>query len=138
MHVRRRPSALRTSASNDATLSSRARPERRFWEDVAERMVTGERGVELVTIDGGEGGTGAAASTFTDSVAMPFRIGFARLPDVRGAGLHEASVINGTGKRGLPDKAVVAFALGVDTINARREAMLALGCNHAQKCQTGR
>jgi hypothetical protein len=42
----------------------------------------------------------------------------------------------GAGKLGLPDNAVVAFALGCDMINVAREAMLAIGCIQAQKCHT--
>ncbi len=42
----------------------------------------------------------------------------------------------GAGKLGLPDNAVVAFALGADLVNVAREAMLAVGCVQAQKCHT--
>ena len=45
-------------------------------------------------------------------------------------------VFLGGGKIGLPDNAVVAFALGCDMINIAREAMLAIGCIQAQKCHT--
>ena len=44
----------------------------------------------------------------------------------------------GGGKLGLPDNAVVAFALGCDMVNVGREAMLAIGCIQAQKCHTDR
>ena len=44
----------------------------------------------------------------------------------------------GAGKLGLPDNAVVAFALGCDMVNVGREAMLAIGCIQAQKCHTDR
>jgi hypothetical protein len=43
-------------------------------------------------------------------------------------------VFAGSGKLGLPDNAVVAFALGADLVNVGREAMLAVGCVQAQKC----
>ena len=42
----------------------------------------------------------------------------------------------GAGKLGLPDNAVVAFALGADMVNVGREAMLSIGCIQAQKCHT--
>jgi hypothetical protein len=45
-------------------------------------------------------------------------------------------VFIGAGKLGLPDNAVVAFALGADMVNVGREAMLAIGCVQAQKCHT--
>ena len=52
-------------------------------------------------------------------------------------GLHEKVTFIGAGKLGLPDNAVVAFALGADMVNVAREAMLAVGCIQAQKCHTG-
>jgi hypothetical protein len=52
-------------------------------------------------------------------------------------GLHDDITFIGAGKLGLPDNAVVAFALGADMVNVAREAMLAVGCIQAQKCHTG-
>jgi glutamate synthase domain-containing protein 2 len=100
-------------------------------------MATSGRGVDFVTVDGGEGGTGAAPLIFTDSVSLPFQLGFAR---VYGAfarrGLQDQVVFAGGGKLGLPDNAVVAFALGCDLVNVAREAMLSIGCIQAQRCHT--
>ena len=41
-----------------------------------------------------------------------------------------------SGKVGLPDNAIVAFALGADMVHVAREAMLAVGCIQGQKCHT--
>lgn len=109
-----------------------------FWVELTEAMASGDRGVDFVTIDGGEGGTGASPLIFTDAVSLPFRLGFSRVyAEFAKRGLHEDVVFIGAGKLGLPDNAVVAFALGVDLINVAREAMLAVGCIQAQKCHTG-
>ena len=95
------------------------------------------RGVDFVNIDGGEGGTGASPLVFTDSVALPFRLGFSRVYRAFAErGLHERMMFVGAGKLGLPDNAIVAFALGADMVNVGREAMLAIGCIQAQKCHT--
>ena len=108
-----------------------------FWHDLAGLMASGDRGVDFVTVDGGEGGTGAAPLIFTDSVSLPFQLGFARVYSVFAqAGVHERTTFIGAGKLGLPDNAVVAFALGCDMVNVAREAMLAIGCIQAQKCHT--
>ncbi|RBY90422.1 FMN-binding glutamate synthase family protein [Blastococcus sp. TBT05-19] len=108
-----------------------------FWEELVHLMATTGRGVDFVTIDGGEGGTGAAPLIFTDSVSLPFQLGFARVyATFARAGLAEDVVFVGGGKLGLPDNAVVAFALGCDLVNIAREAMLAIGCIQAQKCHT--
>jgi glutamate synthase domain-containing protein 2 len=109
----------------------------RFWTELAELMAGTGRGVDFVNIDGGEGGTGASPLVFTDSVALPFRLGFSRVyREFAQRGLHEQVVFAGAGKLGLPDNAVVAFALGADLVNVGREAMLAIGCIQAQKCHT--
>ncbi|WP_275693468.1 glutamate synthase-related protein [Nocardioides sp. TF02-7] len=94
--------------------------------------------MDFVDIDGGEGGTGASPLIFTDAVSLPFRLGFARVyAEFARRGLAEDVVFVGAGKLGLPDNAVVAFALGADLVNVGREAMLAAGCIQAQRCHTG-
>jgi glutamate synthase domain-containing protein 2 len=109
----------------------------RFWAELCEQMAATGRGVDFVTVDGGEGGTGAAPLIFTDSVSVPFQLGFARVYSLFARQrLHEQVVFVGAGKLGLPDNAIVAFALGCDMVNVAREAMLAIGCIQAQKCHT--
>jgi glutamate synthase domain-containing protein 2 len=108
-----------------------------FWHELADLMVSTGRGVDFVNIDGGEGGTGAAPMIFADSVSLPFRVGFSRVyAAFAERGLQEDVVFIGAGKLGLPDNAVIAFALGCDMISVGREAMLAIGCIQAQKCHT--
>ena len=108
-----------------------------FWHELVRLMAGTGRGVDHVTIDGGEGGTGAAPLVFADSVSLPFRLGFSRVYKIFAeAGLHERVVFVGSGKLGLPENAVVAFALGADLVNVGREAMLSIGCVQAQKCHT--
>ncbi|MBM0202167.1 FMN-binding glutamate synthase family protein [Micromonospora sp. STR1s_5] len=108
-----------------------------FWQELATLMRDTGRGVDFVTIDGGEGGTGAAPLIFTDSVSLPFQQGFSRVYKIFAEhDLHEQVVFVGGGKLGLPDNGIVAFALGCDMVNVGREAMLAIGCIQAQKCHT--
>jgi glutamate synthase domain-containing protein 2 len=114
-----------------------------FWDTLVKHMeglrAPGGRGVDFVNVDGGEGGTGAAPLVFTDSVAYPFRIGFSQVYSrFTRAGLTDDVVFLGGGKLGLPENAVVAFALGVDGVQVAREAMFALGCIQAQRCHTDR
>ena len=108
-----------------------------FWDELTSLMADTDRGVDFVTVDGGEGGTGAAPLIFTDSVSLPFQLGFSRVyRTFAERGLHEQVVFIGAGKLGLPDNAIVAFALGCDMVNVGREAMLSIGCIQAQKCHT--
>jgi glutamate synthase domain-containing protein 2 len=110
-----------------------------FWRDLIELMGRGGRGVDFVTIDGGEGGTGAAPMVFADTVSLPFRIGFSRVYAMFAeAGMCDDLTFIGAGKLGLPDNALVAMALGCDMVNVGREAMLSIGCIQAQKCHTDR
>lgn len=109
-----------------------------FWKELARLMAHGDRGVDFITIDGGEGGTGAAPLVFSDHVALPFKIGMSRVYRVFAeAGLTDDIVFIGSGKLGFPEEAMFAFALGCDMINVAREAMLAIGCIQAQECHTG-
>jgi glutamate synthase domain-containing protein 2 len=108
-----------------------------FWEELAGMMASGTRGVDFITIDGGEGGTGAGPLVFTDHVALPFKVGFSRVQKIfTDHGLHQRVVFVGSGKLGFPEAAVFAFALGCDAINVGREAMMAIGCIQAQRCHT--
>ena len=113
--------------------------EERIWADLARRMAETGRGVDFVTIDGGEGGTGAAPMVFTDHVALPFKLGCARAyAAFAREGIAERVTFIGSGKLGFPEEALFAFALGCDMVNVGREAMLAIGCIQAQICHTGR
>jgi len=108
------------------------------FQDMAGRMVERDEGPDFISIDGAEGGTGAAPLTFADHVALPFKIGFQRVfPIFQQAGLSKDITWIGSGKLGFPDRAIVALTMGCDVIQVAREAMLAIGCIQAQKCHTG-
>ena len=110
-----------------------------LWSELAETMSSGNRGVDFITIDGGEGGTGAGPLVFTDQVALPFKIGFSRVyREFAKRGIADRVVFIGSGKLGFPHESTVAFGLGCDMVNVAREAMMAIGCIQAQRCHTGR
>jgi glutamate synthase domain-containing protein 2 len=110
-----------------------------FWTTLAERMAATGGGPDFITVDGGEGGTGAAPLVFSDHVALPFKIGFARVyRTFAAAGIAQDIAFIGAGRLGFPDAALFAMALGCDGINVGREAMLAVGCIQAQRCHTDR
>lgn len=109
-----------------------------FWEELADQMASGQRGVDFIALDGGEGGTGAAPLAFTDHVSWPFKIGFSRVYRIFAArGVHQQPVWIGSGKLGFPETALTAFCLGADMVHVGREAMMAVGCIQAQRCHTG-
>ena len=109
-----------------------------FWVELAELMKSGERGVDFITVDGGEGGTGAGPLAFTDHVALPFKLGMTRVHQVFAEReLDDKVVFIGSGRLGFPAPGLLALALGADMINVGREAMMAIGCIQAQECHTG-
>ena len=113
--------------------------EDRFWLELAARMAATGRGVDFVTIDGGEGGTGAAPLVFSDHVALPFKWGFPRVYRAFAErDLHHDVVFIGSGKLGIPENALLAMSMGCDMVNVGRTAMFAIGCIQSQRCHTGR
>lgn len=108
-----------------------------FWEELARLVDTTGRSVDFITIDGGEGGTGAGPLVFRDHVGLPFKIGFSRVQRAFAErGIHDRIAFIGSGKLGFPDAALVAFALGCDLVNVGREALLSIGCIQALRCHT--
>jgi len=109
------------------------------WEELADLMIETGKGPDFITVDGGEGGTGAAPPSFADHVSLPWVYGFSDLYKVfKKRNLTDRIVFIGSGKLGFPAKAAMAFAMGADCINVAREAMMSIGCIQAQVCHTNR
>ncbi|GAA4281832.1 FMN-binding glutamate synthase family protein [Gaetbulibacter aestuarii] len=109
------------------------------WEELADAMLKTNKGPDFITIDGGEGGTGAAPPSFADHVSLPWVYGFSDVYKLlKRKGLTDRIVLIGSGKLGFPGKAAMAFAMGADCINVAREAMMSIGCIQAQICHTNR
>jgi glutamate synthase domain-containing protein 2 len=109
------------------------------WVELADIMIETGTGPDFISVDGGEGGTGAAPPSFADHVSLPWVYGFASLYKVfQERNLTHRIVFIGSGKLGFPAKAAMAFAMGVDCINVAREAMMSIGCIQAQICHTNK
>ncbi len=109
------------------------------WEKLALIMKETGRGPDFITIDGGEGGTGAAPPSFMDHMALPWLYAFAEVYKIfKKHDLCERVVFIGSGKLGFPARAVMALSMGADLINVAREAMMAVGCIQAQQCHTNK
>ena len=108
-------------------------------EELADLMKKTGKGPDFITIDGGEGGTGAAPPSFADHVSLPFVYAFSSVYRIfQKRELNDKITFIGSGKLGLPDTAIMAFSMGVDVINVGRESMLSIGCIQAQVCHTNR
>ena len=109
-----------------------------FWKELAIKIKERSEGPDFITIDGGEGGTGAAPLAFADHVSLPFKIGFKRVYSIfQKENLTERIGWIGSAKLGFPDRAIIALSMGCDIINVARETMMSIGCIQAQKCHTG-
>jgi len=91
--------------------------------------------VDWITVDGGEGGTGASPQEFSNAVGMPLREGVAFVYDVlTGFGLKKHIKIIASGKIASGFDIVKNIALGADMCNSARGMMFALGCIQALEC----
>jgi glutamate synthase domain-containing protein 2 len=90
---------------------------------------------DFITIDGAEGGTGAAPIELTNSVGTPLRDGliFAHNALI-GTGLRDQMRIVAAGKAISAFHMLRLLALGADTINSARAMMFALGCIQSLHC----
>jgi glutamate synthase domain-containing protein 2 len=92
---------------------------------------------DFITVDGGEGGTGAAPVEFSNSIGMPMRDGLAFVYDtLNGYGLKKDIKLIASGKIISAFHMIRAYALGADLCNSARAMMMAVGCIQALKCNT--
>ncbi len=90
---------------------------------------------DFITIDGGEGGTGAAPPEFTNFVGMPLLDALAFADNaLRGFGIRKEMKLIASGKVLTGFHLVRAMALGADACNSARAMMMALGCIQALEC----
>jgi glutamate synthase domain-containing protein 2 len=92
---------------------------------------------DFITVDGGEGGTGAAPLEFSNSVGAPLEEGLTLVHDVlRGFDLRRSVRVIASGKVMTGFNIFSRMALGADLCNSARGMMLALGCIQARRCNT--
>lgn len=90
---------------------------------------------DFITVDGAEGGTGAAPIELTNSVGMPLRDGLIFVRNALiGTGLRNKIRIVAAGKAVSAFHVLRLMALGADTVNAARAMMFALGCIQSRRC----
>lgn len=92
---------------------------------------------DFITVDGGEGGTGAAPTEMTNSVGTPLRDALVFVNQaLLGVGLRDQVKIIASGKVLSAFHLLRVIALGADTANSARGMMMALGCIQARSCNT--
>ncbi|MCL4129081.1 UNVERIFIED_CONTAM: hypothetical protein GTU68_051341 [Idotea baltica] len=103
--------------------------------DFCEAMICTGIKPDFISVDGGEGGTGAAPVEFANSMGMPLREGLVFVHDtLRGFGLREEIKVIIAGKIITGFHMARAIALGADGCNSARAMMLSIGCIQALQC----
>jgi glutamate synthase domain-containing protein 2 len=90
---------------------------------------------DFITIDSGDGGTGAAPASLVDSMGLPIK---ETLPSIVNIiikhGLRERIKICASGKLTNPSEIAWAICVGADFVNSARGFMFALGCIQSLQC----
>ncbi|MBT4233194.1 MAG: FMN-binding glutamate synthase family protein [Marinovum sp.] len=110
------------------------------WEFIAIVKAMTETGIELdfITVDGSEGGTGAAPVEFTDHLGCPLRDAVVFVDNtLRGANLRDRIKVGSSAKLVSAYDIVRICALGADWCNMARPFMFSLGCIQARDCSSG-
>ena len=94
---------------------------------------------DFITVDGGEGGTGAAPQEYSDYLGMPLREGLGIVHNALvGIGVRSDVRIAASGKRAASYEIASAMALGADWCNIARGFMFSVGCIQSQTCHTNK
>ncbi len=90
---------------------------------------------DFITVDSGDGGTGAAPMPLMDNVGLPVRESLPMVVDILARyGLRERIRVIASGKLVTPSEVAWAYCVGADFVVSARGFMFALGCIQAMKC----
>ncbi|WP_297324480.1 FMN-binding glutamate synthase family protein [Nitrosomonas sp.] len=90
---------------------------------------------DFLTIDGGEGGSGAAPQTLLDHVSLPIAEALPRVVDALiQSGLKNRIYVVAAGKLVTSAEGAWALCAGADFVNTARGFMFSLGCIQAMRC----
>jgi glutamate synthase domain-containing protein 2 len=110
---------------------------RREFLALCKAMVETGISPDFITVDGGEGGTGAAPLEFSNSVGCPLREALIFVHNALvGYSLRSRVRLISSGKVTTGFDLVAKIAIGADMCNAARAMMMALGCIQALRCNT--
>lgn len=105
--------------------------------ELAKYMAETSKGPDFITVDGGEGGTGATFTELADTVGLPIRSALPILDiTLRKYGVRDRVKIFASGKLFSPDRIAIALAMGADLVNIARGFMITVGCIQALKCHS--
>lgn len=106
-------------------------------EDLIKTMKKKKMYPDFITIDGGEGGTGAAPLVFTNNLGTPLYEGLHLVHSLlQKYGLRKDITLIASGKVTGSFDIIKLLAHGADAVNAARAFMLSMGCIQARECNT--
>lgn len=92
---------------------------------------------DFITLDGGEGGTGAAPMSLMDNVGLPIKQALPMMAEIlQRRGMRERIKIIAAGKLATPADVAWAYCAGADVVNTARGFMFSIGCIQAMRCHT--
>lgn len=107
------------------------------FEDICRAMVDANSFPDFISVDGAEGGTGAAPLEFANYVGMPLDLGLIIADKLLVKyGIREQLKIIASGKVFNGFGILKAISMGADLTQSARAMMLSIGCIHAQLCNT--
>lgn len=107
------------------------------FEDICRAMVNANVFPDFISIDGAEGGTGAAPLEFANYVGMPLDLGLVMADRLLiKHGIRNQLKIIASGKVFNAFSILKAISMGADLTQSARAMMLSIGCIHAQLCNT--
>jgi len=90
---------------------------------------------DFMTVDGAEGGTGAAPRSFMDGLGLPLFEGLAQVQSIlEEEGVRDRLKLIASGKLIDARRQLIAMSMGADACYTARGFMLALGCIQALQC----
>lgn len=108
------------------------------FEEFVQYMARNRRFPDYISIDGGEGGTGATYQAMADSVGLPIKSALMIANDLLVQyKIREHVKIFASGKLNSPDKMAIALAMGADVVVIARGFMISAGCISAGICASG-
>lgn len=109
----------------------------RFVDELAQVLAEEGRGPDYLSVDGAEGGTGAAPLSLADHMGLPLRDAIVAVDNAyRRHGVRDRITVIGAGRVVTGADAAMVLALGADLVNVGRGFLFALGCIQALRCHT--
>lgn len=124
--VSQKPTGFKTVLGDYAWLDD-------LFSEIVERGI--EHAPDFITLDGAEGGTGAAPTSLADYMGLPIAESLPALIDkLNEYGLRDRIKVIASGKLVTPDMVAWALCVGADFVNSARGFLFSLGCIQALQC----